>query len=341
MITRCTRCLMPTSRPGSIFNSEGVCQACLNHDKRKTVDWDARLGELKALLKERKNEAGHYDCAIAVSGGKDSYFLVDLFKNKLGMKPLLIRVADGFGMSKAGYQNLRNMPKVFDCEMIELTPPLGLYQKLVRTCFEDLGNFPFCDQMIYVWAYNEAIRHECPVIVFGENPAFTYGTSDKDSPEAVGMIATMQSQFIRFCMNYHISLDDIYFMMPPIHGMNTQPIFTSYYVPWSGSTNYEVAKTFGFQDLEFQRQSNIEDFDQIDALGWQISNFLKFRKFGFGRVTDIASRWIREGKITREQGMDYVVAQDSLLDWRILDDFLASAGYTKEEFWTVIEKWSK
>ena len=33
----CKKCAMPDTRPGSIFDAEGVCQACRNYEKRETV----------------------------------------------------------------------------------------------------------------------------------------------------------------------------------------------------------------------------------------------------------------------------------------------------------------
>lgn len=38
----CKKCLLPDTRPGSIFNNEGVCQACINYEKRKTVSWEGK-----------------------------------------------------------------------------------------------------------------------------------------------------------------------------------------------------------------------------------------------------------------------------------------------------------
>ncbi len=35
----CKKCLMPDTRPGSVFDKEGVCQACRNYEKRSAIDW--------------------------------------------------------------------------------------------------------------------------------------------------------------------------------------------------------------------------------------------------------------------------------------------------------------
>ncbi|MCK4347262.1 MAG: hypothetical protein KAW47_01475 [Thermoplasmatales archaeon] len=43
----CIRCEMPDTRLGSIFDEKGVCQACINYEKRKTIDWEDRRKQLR------------------------------------------------------------------------------------------------------------------------------------------------------------------------------------------------------------------------------------------------------------------------------------------------------
>ena len=75
----CKKCTMPDTRPGITFNEEGVCSACTHYEGRKNVDWDARWKEFEALCDKYRgcNGPGQYDCAIAVSGGKDSVVLLE------------------------------------------------------------------------------------------------------------------------------------------------------------------------------------------------------------------------------------------------------------------------
>ena len=76
----CKKCTMPDTRI-----------ACTNYEARKNVDWDARFEEFKALCDKYRgcNGPGGYDCAVAVSGGKDSHFQVYMLKEVMGMNPIL------------------------------------------------------------------------------------------------------------------------------------------------------------------------------------------------------------------------------------------------------------
>jgi len=69
---------------------------------------------------------------------------------------------------------------------------------------------------------------------------------------------------------------------------------------------------------------------------------MKYPKFGFARATDIACRWIRKGKITREEAKRLVMEHDHKLDQRAMEDFIKLLGYTPKQFWDIVEKfWNR
>ena len=71
----CKKCLQPDTRPGIVFNEEGICGACLWVEEKKKIDWNKREQELQDIADRAKCRAkGAYDAVIGVSGGKDSTF---------------------------------------------------------------------------------------------------------------------------------------------------------------------------------------------------------------------------------------------------------------------------
>ena len=38
----CKKCLYPDTKPQLKFNQDGICEACLNSDKKNSVDWESR-----------------------------------------------------------------------------------------------------------------------------------------------------------------------------------------------------------------------------------------------------------------------------------------------------------
>lgn len=334
----CDTCIMPDTRPGSVFVG-ATCQACINYANRAKIDWERRWGELVNIANVEKAKSREFDCLIAVSGGKDSHFLVDLATKHLGLRPLLFRVGDGFGISKAGRENLINLTRY--APIIEYLPEKGIYRRLVRHYFEAEGNFPFVDRSIYTMPVKAALMHGIKLVLFGEDPAFEYGTTGQESPTAIPVLEKLFSSWQTIP---GFSDRELAWLEPPFahtifkHG-KVLPLFLSYYVPWSGLANLRVAKEMGFRELEYQRKGTIENWDSIDILGWQVSNWLKYLKFGYGRVTDIASRLIRDKAMTRESAIGLASLHDGEIDDAVLEDFLGTTGYSPDEFSAIAERW--
>ena len=41
----CKKCLYPDTKPQIIFNDEGICSACVNHEKKEIIDWNEKRQE--------------------------------------------------------------------------------------------------------------------------------------------------------------------------------------------------------------------------------------------------------------------------------------------------------
>ena len=353
----CTRCVMPDTRPGSIFDKEGVCQACRNYDKRADVDWEKRLKELEALCDKHRRSDGYYDCVVAVSGGKDSHLLTYTMKESMGMNPLLVCVADPFTHTAAGTHNLRNLGESFNCDILTFSLSVDLFRRATKIGFEEMGEpLRFIEGAIYTVPPKYAVALNIPLIVYGENAAFTYGTTTEDGYSAKRFIEAGHSasgeklgkQITDFWTKRGVSMDELNAIIPPskedMERVQPEPIFMSYYLPWDDEYNYAIAKRYGFKDLhhEWKREGFLEDYGQIDSVAYILHLWLKYPKFGFTRATDISSRWIRKGKVSREQAKRLVMLNDHKLDQQALDDFIDFMCYTPRQFWDIVERyWNK
>ena len=87
----CKRCVQPDTRPGIVFDEACVCSACRAREERSTVNWEEREAELQEIAEwAKRNSKGGFDCAVGVSGGKDSHFQSLYVKERLGLKALLV-----------------------------------------------------------------------------------------------------------------------------------------------------------------------------------------------------------------------------------------------------------
>lgn len=356
-LVRCKECVMPTTRPALKFDSDGVCLACNNYERNKLVDWDDRFHQLEELCAKYRRTDGHYDCVIPVSGGKDSHYQVYILKEKLGMNPLLICVADPFTHTKAGTHNLRNLSESFNCDLITYQMSIDLFKRVTKIGFEELHEpLRFIESAIYTAPLKCAVAMNIPLIVYGENTAYLYGVTDDDGYDArryveAGHSASgdkISNEIVDYWVANGIELKELNCVIPPsqedLNRVKPLPIFLSYFTGWDDERNYEVAKRCGFKDLrgEWDREGCVENYMQVDSLAYMVHVWNKFPKFGFQRVSDIASRWVRKGLITRGMAMRLVKEHDPKLDQRSLDDFCDFMGYTPKQFWDVVETyWNK
>ena len=91
-IDRCRSCMYPLSSATPMeVNSDSIAWGASNQRTSTaflTMPGAKRLVFLKTTIEEQSRRMGSdYDCVIAVSGGKDSYFQTHVIKNVLGLNP--------------------------------------------------------------------------------------------------------------------------------------------------------------------------------------------------------------------------------------------------------------
>ncbi len=346
---KCNRCGFPDTRPGLIFEN-GICGACLNFAKRKEIDWEERKRELAAICDKYRGRRP-YDCLIPVSGGKDSHTLVKVMEEN-GMHPILFNVADWFTTTKAGKHNLDNLCQKH--ELIIRKMGRDFFVKATRAAFEATGEaLKLIEYFIYLWPIQYAQEKEIPLVVFGEDSAFLYGTSRQErmagNEQIEKMVAKLSGE-IGFFENMGISPAEIKRSLPEMPIAKPMILWMSYFRPWSSVDNLEIAREMGFKSLSdlpefwgvWKRKGLIDDYEQIDSIAYITHLQLKYIKFAFSRATDIATRRLREGRITRQECDKLITENDHLFDPMAVKDFCDTLGYTEKEFFIIVNQgWNK
>ncbi len=346
----CKRCTISNQRPRITFNQEGVCSACLFADIKKTqIDWNRREEELREMLSKLKRRDGGYEVLVAASGGKDSGFIAHDLKYKYGMNVLTVTWAPHL-YTDIGFKNFQAFCHVGGFDNIMGTPNGKIHRKLTKLAFDILGD-PF-QPFIYGqtnFPLRMAAQFDIPVVMYGENAEGEYGGDMKSAFSPSRPVAD-QKKFgfsglgPEDLVKYGISEADLQPYLPPtakeMEVFKNQITFYGYYKKWTPQENYYYCvKNTGFTANPVRSEGTYSKYASLDDKTDGYHYYLAFIKFGIGRATSDSAHEIRDGHLTREEGVRLVHKYDGEFPKRHFKEFLEYCDITEEYFHEVIDSW--
>ena len=339
----CKRCLYPDTKPQLVFDENGICSACKNHELKEKIDWKSKEKELKEILEKFRSKNNYYDCIIPVSGGKDSHFQTYTIKEKFGLNPLVVNFHP-LDQTEIGKKNLDNLKKLgVDC--IEFSPNPSVYLKLARFGLKKLGDFQWPEHIgIFTVPVQIAVKYKIPLIIWGENPQFEYG-----QPTDISIDTILDRKWLEKNGGYFLDkikpqdmikhgfeLNDIQPYLYPsdeeINQVGITGIFLGSYIKWDIFKQLETVKAIGFQENDEPIEGTFNKWENLDVYFTVFHDYFKFLKYGFGRATDHASIEIMHGRISREQGLKLVKQYEGKIPRKYLKKFLEFADMSMDDF---------
>ncbi|MBY0518473.1 MAG: N-acetyl sugar amidotransferase [Bacteriovoracaceae bacterium] len=315
LLQRCTKCLMPATRPRITFNNEGVCNACTWAEEKKKIDWTARGSLLKEICDKYRSQNGNFDCIVPVSGGKDSSYVAYMMKHELKMNPLCVHIAPPTPMP-IGDENLqRFIQSGYDCITIHANPMVS--QAIAKKTLVEFGQ-PLMAWMtnVQVAIFKTAINFKIPLIMFGEEGETEYGGTDKlKSTPYYDFEDSLKIYLSGIDPKKYIDLgfseNELYFWLYPSMDEakkgNLAITHFSFFENWDPYHHYLVAKEkCGLKERTDASVGTYTNFAQTDTFLYDLHSYLMFLKFGFGRCTADVGIDIRRGALEREQGKHLV-----------------------------------
>lgn len=348
----CQCCVMPDTRPGLTFNSEGICAACESYKNRRRVNWVERRKELLDILeKYRIKDGSNYDCIIPVSGGKDStYQVVKMLQ--MGMTPLCITFMAS-DLSGIGRKNIENL-KSLGVDYIEFTANPVIKNKLARISLERVGDICWIEEVgAMSFVYRSAVQYKIPLIIWGENPDAEYGGPASKDESINRKWLERWGNLLGLSVNDLIGSDGImakdlipyqYPSDEELENIGVTGIYLGYYLPWDGVMNNIISRGFGMSSYNQAIEGSIEDAGNTDDYRMGIHHYFKYLKYGYSRASDIVSQHIRAGRLTREDGIELVKRNDGKYPWtylgKDLKEILRPLELSIEEFNQVCDKFT-
>ncbi|MFN3666185.1 MAG: N-acetyl sugar amidotransferase [Sediminibacterium sp.] len=365
----CKRCVISNQRPSSTvefkstskdkkevidFDEEGICSACRYHDtKEVNIDWLQREDTLKRLLDKFRRNDGTYDVIVPGSGGKDSAYTSHILKYKYGMNPLTVTWAPHL-YTNIGWKNFNNWMHVGGLDNILYTPNGKLHRLLTKFAFHNLLH-PFQPFIIGQRIIGPAMaaRFGVQLVMYGENQAEYGNKVDANN------IPTMSTDFFtvddplemslggmkmkEIMKEYKYTMSDFapYIPVKPeeLYEKGVEVHYLGYYLKWDPQECYYYAvENTGFSANTERTEGSYSKYSSIDDKIDPFHYLTTLIKFGIGRATYDAAQEIRNGKITREEGVALVKKFDQEFPHKFFTEFLEYIDTTEEEFWAIINK---
>jgi len=364
----CKKCTMNNQRPSSaieftqkinstkstlVFGEDGICQACKYAEIKKSINWNERNEALEELCNKHRREDGRYDVIVPGSGGKDSVKAAHILKYRYNMNPILITWPAAIQTSIGK----RNFDSWLDSGFANYSYHQNkkLHRFLTRSAFLNLGH-PF--QPFILGQKNLAprlsIQFDIPLVIYGENEA-EYGNAieENDNPirdpkyysrelsiQDVSLGGIQASELID---KFKFKLSDLesYFPVNPyeLEKTQTEVHYLGYYLKWHPqevyyyaveNTNYEPNDTI--TEGSYSKYSSLDD--KIDWLHYHTTSI----KFGIGRATYDSAQEIRNGDLTREEGIALIKRFDGAFPHKYINDCCEYMDISLEQYHDTIEK---
>jgi len=347
----CKKCTISNQRPRISFDEEGVCSACRFAEYKKAkVDWKLREKELRELYDRFRKSNNQYDVIVPASGGKDSAFIAHELKYKYGMKVLTVTWAPHI-YTDIGFKNFQSMINVGGLDNILCTPNGIMHRKLTRLSFEIIGD-PFQPFIYGVTNFplQIAVKYKIPLIMYGENGEVEYGGDFKNAFKPTrDYRADHQKHYFsgiapEDLIKYGISEQDIAIYMASknedLAQIGAELHFYGDYRMWTPQENYYYCTEHtGFTANPERSEGTYSKYASLDDRIDGFHFYLAYIKFGIGRVTSDTAHEIRDGHLTREEGVGLVQRFDGEFPSKYFKDFLEYCDISEDYFWEVIDSW--
>ena len=365
----CRRCVISNQRPSSTvefrhtradvkstigFAADGICDAChFNDVKEAEIDWKLREDNLMRLLDKHRTNDARYDVIVPGSGGKDSAYTSHVLKYKYGMNPLTVTWAP-HRYTDIGWQNFQYWIDVGGHDNILFTPNGRLHRYLTRLAFLNLLH-PFQPFIIGQRIIGPLIASKFGVklVMYGENQA-EYGNNPDENQTPMMDRKFFSAGDPNDIMLGGVSIRDLIaedkFKMPDfapyippdaaqLEAQGVEVRYLGYYLKWDPQECfYYASEHTGFKANTERTEGTYSKYSSIDDKIDMFHYYTTLIKFGIGRATYDASQEIRNGKITREEGVHLVKKYDQEFPSKYFKDFLEYIDVNEAEFFETIDK---
>lgn len=341
----CCKCVLPDTRPNLQIGSDGVCNACKTHTTKSDINWLAREAMFHQVVDYAKKASSGYDCLVPVSGGKDSTWQI-VRCLELGLTPLAVTWKTP-ARTEIGQRNLDNLVNL-GVDHIDYRINPKIEARFMLRALEIYGSTAIPMHMaLFNIPLKIAVQFDIPLVVWGENSAFEYGSLDQSLTgfkldgawlKKYGVTHGTEAQdwvgegFTRGELTAYFGPT-----LQQLEASDLRAVFLGYYFPWDPETTLKAANDHGFIYDKGGARTGYYDFADIDDDFISLHHWLKWYKFGFTRLFDNLSLEIRNGRMTREQAVNIIRKRGDQTPKADIEKFCSFSNITTRRFFQICE----
>ena len=351
----CKTCIMPRSRPRVVFNKDNICNACVNAENKKLINWHDRKIEFEEIVRNIKNNKNssdinkNYDCIVPWSGGKDSSYIAHRLKFEFKLNPLLVTFSPLI-INEIGVHN-REQLILQGFDSFYLRPNQKIARKLSTRFFLERGNPKVAwDAGVTAAPVKIALYLKIPYVFYAEHGESEYGgivlnensKKIRDENEVLeNLVGDQPSNWA----DQEISERELSFYTYPTKDdfkkFSVTSYYFSYFFKWSMLRNYEymIKVLPKFQVAKNNRtEGTFTNFDSLDDKIDTLYYYMQYIKFGFGRATRDSCRMIQNDQMTRDEAIELSKLYDSEVPKENFDEVLEYLNITRLDFDEIVNK---
>jgi glucosamine--fructose-6-phosphate aminotransferase (isomerizing) len=327
-LNRCSKCLLPETFPFIFFDTRGVCSYCNSYVPKMKGD---KEDEFKAMMEKFRGQGSKPDCIVPFSGGRDSSYGLHYIVHELKMKPITYTYDWGM-VTDLARRNIARVCGKLGIENIIVSADIHMKRRNIHKNVNawlkkpDLGMIPLFmagdKQFLHyvnvlkkqtgitlnIWSTNSLETTDFKVGFCGISPSF-----DKSRPDYLPFDkkAKLTSYYLKnFLTNpsyINSSLIDTigsfysYYAAPRLH----------YYqlFDWMIWDEKKIENTL-FDEYNWEVSPDTTSTWRIGDGTAAFYNYIYYTVAGFSEFDTFRSNQIREGLITREQGLEFIKSEN-------------------------------
>jgi N-acetyl sugar amidotransferase len=332
-LATCSRCIYDETIPAITFDEEGVCNYCKMIDglqdeyKTGTPEGEAKFMEIvKQIKKDGKGK--EYDCAIGVSGGTDSSYIIYKAVKEWGLRPLAVHY-DNTWNSAIATQNIRKVLGKLNVDLHTYVVDNKEIDDYFRSFF--LAGVPELDGPTDIAApevmYRACAKHGIKYVLEGHSFK-SEGVSPLGNMYIDGKyIESVHKKFGRVKTKTFPNMP-LFTFLKWLLVYRIKKIRPLWYIPYTKESAREIlAKEFNW---EYYGGHHLEN--RLSAFH---HSYWNPKKFNLDQRNNSLSAAVRSGTITREEALSEY-AKEPYLEPELLDYFKKRLELSDDELEAVI-----